>query len=157
MRTEEKIAQLLIKQKKTLAIAESCTGGLLSNRITNIHGSSNFLQVTVVAYSNQAKVRLLNVSEKDIKKYGAVSHQVAIAMAEGVRNIFQTDFGIGITGIAGPDGATKKKPVGLVYIAINTPIETLCVKCIFEGNRTAIKSKAATQALRLLLEFLTGW
>ncbi len=157
MRTEEKIAQLLIKQKKTLAIAESCTGGLLSNRITNIPGSSNFLQVTVVAYSNQAKIKLLNVDEKDIKKYGAVSHQIAIAMAEGVRNIFKTDFGIGITGIAGPDGATKKKPVGLVYIAINTPIETLCVKCIFEGKRTTIKSKATTQALRLLSEFLTGW
>jgi len=155
MRKEQQIAQLLIQSKKTLAIAESCTGGLLANRLTNIAGSSNFLKLAVIAYSNEAKTKTLKVPQATIRKYGAVSTQTAVAMAKGVQKILKTNFGIGITGIAGPTGGTKTKPVGLVYIAVCTNTETLCLKWQFRGKRISIKSQAATQALRLLHEFLT--
>lgn len=154
MRKEEQIAYLLINSKKTLAIAESCTGGLLTNRLTNVDGSSHFLKLALIAYSNEAKTKLLKVSQSKIRQYGAVSTQTAVAMAKGVRNILKTDFGVGITGIAGPTGGTKTKPVGLVYIAVCTNFETLCLECQFRGTRTSIKSQATTQALRLLHEFL---
>jgi len=155
MRKEQKVAQLLIKSKKTLSIAESCTGGLLTNRLTNIAGSSVFLKLALIAYSNEAKIRLLKVPQSVIRKYGAVSTQTAIAMAEGAQKILKTDFGIGITGIAGPAGGTKTKPVGLVYIAVCTNAEILCLEYQFRGTRISIKSQAATQALRLLHEFLS--
>ena len=154
MRIEEKVAQLLINTKKTLAIAESCTGGSLTNRLTNIPGSSNFLKCALVTYSNEAKIKLLKVPETTIRQYGAVSTQVAISMAQQVRKSLKTDFGIGITGIAGPTGGTKAKPVGLTFITVSTGVETLCLECRFEGARTSIKTQAATQALRLLHEFL---
>lgn len=154
MKIEEKIARKLIKSQKTLAIAESCTGGLLSHRLTNIPGSSDFLKLDVVAYSNEAKMKLLKVAPDTLKRHGAVSQEAAIAMAQGVRKILKTDFGIGITGIAGPTGGSKSKPVGLTYIVVNTKLETLCLKCLFEGPRTSIKAQAATQALQLLNEFL---
>jgi len=154
MRKEQKIADLLINSKKTLSIAESCTGGLLSNRLTNIAGSSNFLKLALIAYSNDAKTKILKVPPSTLHKHGAVSSQTAIAMAKGARKIFKTDFGIGITGIAGPTGGTKTKPVGLVYIAVCTNVETLCLEYQFRGTRLSIKSQAATQALRLLHEFL---
>lgn len=155
MRKEQKVAQLLIKSKKTLSIAESCTGGLLTNRLTNIAGSSVFLKLALIAYSNEAKIRLLKVPQSVIRKYGAVSTQTAIAMAKGAQKILKTDFGIGITGIAGPAGGTKTKPVGLVYIAVCTNAEILCLEYQFRGTRISIKSQAATQALRLLHEFLS--
>lgn len=154
MRKEQQIAHLLINSKKTLAIAESCTGGLLANRVTNIAGSSNFLKLALVAYSNEAKMKILKIPQSVMLKYGAVSTQIAVAMAKGVQKILKTDFGIGITGIAGPTGGTKIKPVGLVYIAVCTNTETLCLECQFHGTRTSIKSQSATQALRLLHEFL---
>ncbi|MCK5179146.1 MAG: CinA family protein [Candidatus Omnitrophica bacterium] len=154
MRIEEKVVQLLINTKKTLAIAESCTGGSLTNRLTNIPGSSNFLKCALVTYSNEAKIKLLKVPETTIRQYGAVSTQVAISMAQQNRKPLKTDFGIGITGIAGPTGGTKAKPVGLTFIAVSTVVETLCLECRFEGSRTSIKTQAATQALRLLHEFL---
>lgn len=154
MKPELKVAQALTAQRKTLAIAESCTGGLLSHRLTNIPGSSNFLKFGLVAYSNETKTKLLKISPIVLKTYGAVSQPVAMAMAKGVRRLQKTDFGVGITGIAGPTGATKKKPIGLIYIAINNNKETLCLECHFHGNRTRIKSQATTQALDMLLEFL---
>jgi len=154
MKIEEKVALALIDTKKTISIAESCTGGLLAHRLTNIPGSSNFLELGVVAYSNEAKIKLLKVPEDTLKKYGAVHEEIAIAMAKGARKILKTDFGIGITGIAGPTGGTKTKPIGLTYIAVATPVETLCLKCQFEGSRTSIKSQAASEALKLLSEFL---
>ncbi|MBN1870705.1 MAG: CinA family protein [Candidatus Omnitrophica bacterium] len=155
MRIEEKIAKLLINTKKTVAIAESCTGGLLSNRLTNIPGSSKFLKFALVAYSNESKIKLLKVPRTAIRKYGSVSRQVAVFMAQGARQILNTDFGIGITGIAGPTGATKTKPTGLTFIAICTDTENICLECQFKGARKSIKTQAATQALRLLNEFLT--
>jgi nicotinamide-nucleotide amidase len=154
MLIEEKVAKSLINTKKTLSIAESCTGGLLSNRLTNIPGSSDFLKLALVAYSNEAKIKFLKVPQATIRKHGAVSTQVAIAMAQGARKSLKTDFGIGITGIAGPGGGTKAKPVGLTFIAICTEIETLCLECVFVGSRKSIKTQAATRALRSLYEFL---
>lgn len=149
-----KVAQELIHRRATVAVAESCTGGLLAHRLTNIPGSSRFFQLGIVAYSNEVKQRLLKVPAALLQKHGAVSPQVAIAMAEGIRKSQKTDFGIGITGIAGPDGGTKRKPIGLTYIAIKTKDETLCATCQFPGERASIKTQAATQALHLLLEFL---
>jgi nicotinamide-nucleotide amidase len=154
MLIEEKVAKSLINTKKTLSIAESCTGGLLSNRLTNIPGSSDFLKLALVAYSNEAKIKFLKVPQATIRKHGAVSTQVAIAMAQGARKSLKTDFGIGITGIAGPSGGTKAKPVGLTFIAICTEIEMLCLECVFVGSRKSIKTQAATRALRSLYEFL---
>ena len=154
MRVEERVSKKLIKSEKTLAIAESCTGGQLANRLTNVPGSSNFLKIAIIAYSNEAKIKLLNIPQATISRYGAVSTQTAIAMAKGVRKILKADFAIGITGIAGPTGGTKTKPVGLTFIAISTKAETICLEYCFPGKRISIKSQAATQTFRLLHEFL---
>lgn len=154
MKIEKKVAISLIEQKQTLALAESCTGGLLGHRLTNIPGSSAFLKGGVVAYSNAAKSSLLKIPADFIKKHGAVSNPVAVAMAQGARKCLKADFGIGITGIAGPDGGSLRKPVGTVFIAISTQLEDLCLHCKFDGSRLGIKTKAASRAFKLLLEFL---
>jgi len=155
MRLEQEIIQWLIKRGQSLAITESCTGGLLSHRLTNIPGSSRCFLFSVVAYSNEAKTKLLHISVENLKKHGAVSQEVAIALASGVRKLLKSDYGLAITGIAGPTGASRQKPIGLTFIAINTKDETLCLKCHFKGQRSSIKSQAATQSLKLLLEFLS--
>ena len=152
MDIEQKISKLLIDSKKTLSIAESCTGGLIADRLTNIPGSSEFLKLGIVAYSNAAKIKLLKVPAETIKKYGAVSFQTAAAMAEGVKKILKTDFSIGLSGIAGPTGATKTKPVGLVYVAVSSKYGTICLEHFFSGTRTSIKEKAATEVLKLTLQ-----
>lgn len=154
MYPEQKVAQILIKKKKTLAVAESCTGGLLSNRLTNIPGSSKYFQIGVIVYANRAKTNLLKVHKKTLQRYGAVSPQVAQAMSLGVKKLLKTDFGISITGIAGPSGGTKAKPVGLTFIAVTSREKTICKKYVFKGQRATIKSKAATKALQLLLDQL---
>lgn len=149
----EKVAKSLIeKKKKTLSIAESCTGGLLTHRLTNISGSSKFLECSIVAYSNAAKHKLLKIPLKCIEKHGAVSKETATLMAKNVRKIFNSDFGLSITGIAGPTGATKTKPVGLCFIALATAKHTRCLQCHFKGNRLQVKSKAATKALKMLMK-----
>jgi len=154
MRIEERIVQTLIKQKKTLSTAESCTGGLLSHRLTDVPGCSKILKCGLVLYSNEAKETLLKVPSAVLKKHGAVSDEVAILMAKKVRAKFQADFGVGITGIAGPQGGSRSKPVGTVFIAVHTSNEALCLKCQFTGTRQQIKKQAAQQALELLWEFL---
>lgn len=154
MRLEEKVAALFIAKKKTLAIAESCTGGFLADHLTNIPGSSRFFRLGCIAYSNEAKTKLLKVPVSTLRKYGAVSAPAAVAMAANIRRILKTDFGVGVTGIAGPAGAAPRKPIGLTYIAIKTACESLCVQCRFKGKRTSIKSQVARQTFRLLLEFL---
>ena len=154
MPIEQKVAHILIKKKLTLAIAESCTGGLLTHRLTNIPGSSAFLQCGIIAYSNQTKIKLLKVSPKMIQKYSAVSEPVAVAMAREVRKIHAADLGISITGIAGPTGGTSQKPVGLIYIALRTKSETICNKYLFKGTRIQIKSQAVQKALGLLQNFI---
>ena len=151
---EEIVARLLTKQKKTLSIAESCSGGLVSNLLTDIPGSSRYFKLGFIAYSNQAKISQLKISPKIIKKYGAVSPGVARAMATAVRKLAKTNLSLGITGIAGPSGGAKTKPIGLVYIALASSKEAWVDKFIFLGNRAAIKLKTATAALDILRKYL---
>ncbi|HSV43190.1 MAG TPA: CinA family protein [Candidatus Bathyarchaeia archaeon] len=154
MLLEEKIITQLIAQHKTIATAESCTGGLISSRLTDVSGSSKAFLSGIIAYSDNSKKTFLQVPAAILQNNGAVSEPVATAMAKNVREIHRADFGVGITGIAGPTGGTKTKPVGLVYIAVATAQEAVCLKCQFKGTRKQIKSQAATQALKLLKEFL---
>jgi nicotinamide-nucleotide amidase len=140
----------LIKRRKTIAVAESCTGGLLSNYITNVPGSSKVFMEAAVSYSNESKIKDLGVKPETLKKYGAVSPQIAREMAAGIRKKADTDIGIGITGIAGPTGATRSKPVGLVYIALSISKKIFCRQFNFLGSRTEIKHQAAQAALDML-------
>jgi nicotinamide-nucleotide amidase len=142
-----KIHKLLIARGKTLSIAESCTGGLLSSLLTKLPGSSQYFIFGAITYSDQAKVSILKIPSSLIRRKGAVSDKVAILMAK-------TDFGIGITGIAGPTGATPHKPVGTVFIAISSKNKILCKKLKFRGNRQNIIKKSALKALRLLQALL---
>lgn len=150
MRTDQTIAKLLLKKKQTIAVAESCTGGLLSHRLTNIGGSSKFFWLGITVYDNKAKIKLLKIPTSILKKHGAVSHAVATLMAQNVRKILNTDFGIGITGIAGPSGGSKLKPVGLVFIAVASKNDIITQEFHFEGQRLSIKNQAATKALEML-------
>ncbi len=154
MRIEEKIAKILINSKKTLCLAESCTGGLISSRLINVSGSSKFLKAGITAYSNQAKTKFLKIPADFIKSKGAVSSEVAIKMANGARKAIDADYGIGVTGIAGPTGATKKKPIGLTFIAASSKKRDLCIQCHFKGSRLEVRSKACKKALELLLVLL---
>jgi len=147
---EQVVASLLTAKKMTLAVAESCTGGLLCNRLTNIAGSSVFFERGLVTYSNEAKHALLNVPLTMLKKYGAVSPEVACAMANGIRKSAKTDYGLSTTGILGPGGATAKKPVGLVYIGYADCNETMYEKHLFILDRIGNKERAAQAALNML-------
>jgi nicotinamide-nucleotide amidase len=150
MRLEQKVFKKFIQRAQTLAIAESCTGGLIEDRLTNIPGASAFFLLGIIAYDYAAKTKILGVSPALLKKHGAVSSQVASAMAQGVRKILKTDCGLGLTGIAGPGGATKTKPVGLVFIAVSTKQKTIVKKFLFKGTRLAIKKEASQAALKML-------
>ncbi len=154
MRLEQKTAKLLMVKQKTLAIAESCSGGLLGHRITNIPGSSIFFLGGIISYHNFVKNKLLNVPRETLRTSGAVSRETALAMAKGVRKKFKADYGLSITGIAGPTGGSKQKPIGLVYIAVATSNGNLCLEYFLKGSRGQIKQQATTHALHLLLEFL---
>jgi len=151
---EEIVASWLTKKKFTIAVAESCTGGLVSHRLTNVAGSSNYFHCGIVSYSNQAKVVFLKVDEQIIKGKGAVSLEVAKEMALGARVSAETDLGLGITGIAGPTGATTTKPVGLVCIALSDKIKQIAQQFIFSGNREQVKWKASQAALDILRRYL---
>jgi nicotinamide-nucleotide amidase len=150
MKIEIAVGKILRKSKMTMAVAESCTGGLISNRITDVSGSSSYFKMGMVAYSNEIKKNILGVSPILLQKYGAVSKEVALEMAKGVRFVANTDMGIGVTGIAGPSGGTKKKPVGLVYIALVTGKKHTVKEFRFKGSRKGIKSQAAQAALDLI-------
>ncbi|MFQ6069122.1 MAG: competence/damage-inducible protein A [Candidatus Aminicenantales bacterium] len=147
---EEVVGLLLRKRNATLAVAESCTGGLLGNRLTNVPGSSDYFILGVVAYSNEAKIRELDVPSALLIKKGAVSEEVALAMARGVRIKAGSAYGLGITGIAGPGGGSREKPVGLVHIACDFEEKALCSKNIFLGSRERIKFQATQKALDML-------
>lgn len=149
-----KVSQQLKQQNLTIATAESCTGGLIANTLTNISGSSDYFDRGIVSYSNRAKIELLGVSERMLKDHGAVSEQVACAMAEGIRTKSKVDIGIATTGIAGPAGGTKEKPVGLVYIAISTANKTEVKKFLFSGRRLQNKESTCNAALKILLDYL---
>lgn len=153
--TLELIAGRALTEKGwTISLAESCTGGLTTSRITDVPGSSDYLKGSIVSYSNEAKNKLLGVPEPILHEYGAVSQQTAIAMAEGVKKLFETQIGVGITGIAGPGGATSDKPVGLVYIAVSGPAGTECYEQHFVGERTSIKNRTALMALNYIRSFV---
>ena len=151
---EEVIGYLLYMRKKTIAVAESCTGGLISHRLTNVPGSSNYFLGSVVAYSDKIKRERLGVKKTTLEKYGTVSEKAAEEMAKGAKKLTKSDFGLGITGIAGPTGATKEKPIGLVYIALayKDKVETREFK--FRGEREVIKAKAANAALDMVRRHL---
>ena len=151
---EMEIGHLLRALAWKLSTAESCTGGLIAHRITNIPGSSDYFDCGVVSYSNEAKIQVLGVPEDMIATHGAVSGQTAIAMAEGIRRLRKTEAGIGVTGIAGPTGGTPAKPVGLVYIAISTPGGTDFKEFLFKGEREDIKYQASQAALGMLKDVL---
>lgn len=144
------IGRTLAARQATLAVAESCTGGLLGHRITNVPGSSRYFLEGVQAYSNPAKIRLLNVSPSLLERHGAVSAEVAAVMAEHVRENAGADYGLGITGIAGPGGGTPEKPVGLVYISLASGERTQTEKNLFLGDRETIKQRATQKALDML-------
>ena len=142
----------LLRTSSTIAFAESCTGGLASSLMTDVPGSSEYLLGSAVTYSNMAKHKLINVSQENLDTYGAVSEQVARQMAEGVRALFGTTYGVGITGIAGPGGATKDKPVGLVYMAVADDKGTVCARHIFGGSRTDNKMRSALTAISMVID-----
>jgi nicotinamide-nucleotide amidase len=150
MRLEQKVLKKFILSQKTLALAESCTGGLIGNLLTNIPGASAFFLLDIIAYDNAAKSKVLGVPAALIKKHGAVSRMVALAMAQGVQKILNTDYGLAVTGIAGPTGGSATKPVGLVFIALSTRTTTTVKKHLFKGTRLQIKQQACQTALKML-------
>ena len=147
---EQVVGEMLTAKRLTLAVAESCTGGLVCDRITNIPGSSNYFLGGVVAYSNEQKVSRLGVSEETLQRYGAVSEQTAMEMASGVRETTHADIGISTTGIAGPGGATPNKPVGLVYIGLSTAKQTRAQRFTFGEDRLINKERFTYAALQQL-------
>jgi nicotinamide-nucleotide amidase len=151
----KQIHMLLLKKGKTIAVAESCTGGILCGLLTDISGSSGYFILGTVVYSNSSKNLLLKIPLSVIRKNGAVSKAVALEMADSVRRLAKSDYGIGITGIAGPSGATLRKPVGTVFIALSAKNKAICQRFIFKGNRTNIRKQAAFKALQLLKNILT--
>ena len=153
---EVKVGSKLAAAGATIAFAESCTGGLVCSRVTDVPGSSEYTQGAVVVYSDSAKVHILGVSSSILAQYGTVSGQTAKEMARGARRLFSVDLGVGITGIAGPGGGTPAKPVGLVFIALSTPDGDWVEKYIWEGDRAANKMRSADAALNLVLRYLEG-
>ncbi len=152
---EEVVGKLLKNKGKTISVAESCTGGLIGKRLTNVSGSSEYFERGVISYSNQAKMQILNVPQEMIEKNGAVSEQVAILMAEGIRRISKTDYGLSATGIAGPSGGTPEKPVGLVWIGFAHENDSFAQKFLFGEDRDTNRERAAQAALNLVRLFLT--
>lgn len=154
MTLEEQIGVLLSTQGLTLATAESCTGGLLGHRLTNVSGSSAYYLGGVIAYANEAKEAMLGVRHETLMAHGAVSAETAQEMAQGVRQRLGADIAVAVTGIAGPTGGTADKPVGLVYIALSASGVERCEPHRWQGNRFENKAQSAEAALRLLLHYL---
>lgn len=153
---EKTVCEILIKSGRKLALAESCTGGLTAQKITSVPGASECFEFGAVTYSNEQKIRVLGVSAETLKKYGAVSEQTALEMCKGVRECSGADFGIGITGIAGPGGGTPEKPVGLVYIGICGEGVHRAFGFNFAGSRDAVRARSAMQALDMVRRAALG-
>jgi PncC family amidohydrolase len=151
---EVSIAQTMRAAGLKLALAESCTGGLVGHLITNVPGSSDYLAGGVVAYSDQAKQRLLGVQQSTLEQQGAVSHQTALEMARGARRAFVADIGLAVTGIAGPGGGTAEKPVGLTWVAVSSPWSEHAELHTWRGDREHNKAQSAEAALALLASTL---
>jgi PncC family amidohydrolase len=156
MKLEEKAGLILREKGLKIATAESCTGGLIANRITNISGASEYFEAGLITYSNRAKTHFLGVPEVVLLEKGAVSHDVALLMAEGVKQAAGVNIGLSVTGIAGPTGGTIEKPVGTVYICISCTDGTFVRRFLFDGNREAIKKQTSDAALMLILDCLEG-
>ena len=151
----ERIVKLLQKKRLKISFAESCTGGLLASIITKISGSSKVFTLGLVTYSNQAKINILKVPNKIIKKYGAVSYETCVSMVNNLNRISKTNISVSITGIAGPKGGTKQKPVGLVFIGIKKGSKTLVKKYLFKNKkRSSIQRSTVYKALNLILSFI---
>lgn len=153
---EELVGPLLRRLKLTLATAESCTGGLISHRLTNVPGSSDYFLGGVAAYDNRIKVALLGVKEKTLAAHGAVSRETVLEMARGAREHLGADLALATTGIAGPGGGTPEKPVGTVWIALSTPTGDRARHHLWQGSREENKIFSAEAALQLLMEYLEG-
>ena len=150
-----KIVELLTKKKLTVSFAESCTGGLLASSITSISGSSKVFNLGLVTYSNNAKVKLLQVPKKTITKYGAVSYETCLSMVKNLSKISKANISISITGVAGPNGGTKAKPVGLVYIGLKKGSKIIVKKNYFKSKkRISIQKATARHALKMILNIL---
>ena len=155
MNLNKKIVSLLKRKKLKLAIAESCTGGMLSSVITSVNGSSKIFTMGLVTYSNHAKNSILMVPKKIIKKHGAVSPQCCLSMVHNLSKISESNICISITGIAGPAGGSRKKPVGLVYIGIKKGKKISFIKCLFKNNgREYIRKATVSRSLKLILSFI---
>jgi PncC family amidohydrolase len=151
---EALLGPLLERRGWKLAVAESCTGGLVGHRITNIPGSSAYYLGSITAYAYEAKVRLLGVSWETLNQYGAVSREVALAMAQGIRTALEADVGLSVTGIAGPGGGMPHKPVGLTWIGLSAPGFEDAWQFIWPGDRLENKQLSAETALKLVVEYL---
>ena len=154
MTVETMIGRILSEKHYTIACAESCTGGLLTSRLTDISGSSAYVKSSIVSYTNEVKMRLLNVKAETIEKFEVTSKEVALEMAEGVKNLMESDIGVGITGVAGPTGSTEKSPVGFVYIAIAGVHGDVTEEYHLIGNRSEIKWQATEAALMMIRKYL---
>ena len=151
----QKIVRLLTKKRLKISLAESCTGGLLSSSITSISGSSKVFTIGLVTYSNQSKISILKVPINIIRKHGAVSYEACLSMVKNINKISKTNISVSVTGIAGPKGETKKKPIGLVFIGIKKGNKTLVRKYLFKNKkRTSIQRAAVNKALNLILSFI---
>ena len=151
---EKIIGEKLREKNFTISCAESCTGGLLTSRLTDVAGSSDYVKGSMVVYSNEIKISALGVDEETLKKFGAVSRETAFEMAKNIRELFKTDIGASVTGIAGPGGGSEKKPVGTVFIGVSNKNKTEVQKFNFSGTRTEIKNKSVDAALKMIKNFL---
>ena len=150
----EKIIKKLASKKQTISFAESCTGGRVASEFTSVAGASAVFNGSVVTYSNKIKHKWLNVDNKLLEKFGAVSTQCVSSMLKGIQNLSNSDYAIAISGIAGPDGGSKEKPVGTVYIGIVTPKKEKVFHCLFNGNRTSIQEQSTEFAIEKIAKFL---
>ena len=153
----KRIIDILTEAKKTIVTAESCTGGMIASALTDIPGASAAVYGGYVTYANTAKSRMIHVQARLIRDYGAVSNQVARAMADGARNTARADYAVAVTGIAGPDGGSDKKPVGLVYVAVSSELATVVIEHRFgDLGRDEIRKASVKAALELVLQVLTS-
>ena len=151
---EKQLGKILAEKNLTVACAESCTGGLLTGRLTDTPGSSAYVEGSIVSYSNRIKNSVLRVKEDTLKKFGAVSEETAREMATNIREIFKTGIGLSTTGIAGPGGGTPEKPVGLVYIGISDGKKCFVKKCNFSGTRSEIRNSTVNEIISETIKFL---
>ncbi len=153
---EVELGKILREKNLTISCAESCTGGLLTSKLTDVAGSSAYVQGGIVSYSNEIKNSILKVKAETLKEFGAVSEQTARQMSSNVRELFKTDIGVGVTGIAGPDGGSIEKPVGTVYISVSDSDKTFVKKFNFSGSRIEIKNQTCNAAMSMIKNFVGG-